>query len=394
MASLPVIGGLFGTGILAGSRVKDGPLPQRDFFKELGVRTFINAAGTYTFMTGSIMLPEVIEAYRYASTDYVRLDELQDKVGERLAELLHCEYATVTAGAASALTLGTAGILTGMDEKKAEQLPDLTGMKNEVILQKRHMIDYVHAIRNCGIKLVEVETRQELEKAINKNTAMMWFLNANNFEGQIQYEEFIEVARKYGIPTFIDAAADVPPVENLWKYIDLGFDLVTFSGGKGLRGPQSAGLLLGKKEFVQAARLSAPPRGNTVGRGMKVNKEEILGMLVAVEQYLQMDHDRNWTLWEAQIRLIKDAADSVDGVMAEIHVPKIANHVPSLTVSWDTDKIKTTADDIRRELREGHPSIEVVGGKDSLGITTWMMQPGQERIVASRLKDVLQSAAS
>ncbi|HLF33496.1 MAG TPA: aminotransferase class V-fold PLP-dependent enzyme, partial [Cyclobacteriaceae bacterium] len=241
LAGLPVIGGLFGTGLLISSPAL-GKTAKRDYFKELGVRTFINAAGTYTFMTGSLMLPEVLDAYQYASDEFVNLDELQDKVGARLAQLLHCEDATVTSGAASAITLGTAGILTGMDEAKAAQLPDLTGMKSEVIIQKQHRIVYDHAIRNCGVKLVEVETRSDLDRAINEKTAMMWFLNANNFIGQIQHEEFIEVAKKHGIPTFIDAAADVPPVENLWKFTEMGFDLVTFSGGKGLRGPQSAGL--------------------------------------------------------------------------------------------------------------------------------------------------------
>jgi len=393
MAGLPVIGGLFGSGILLDHSVYANPR-RRDYFKELGVRTFINAAGTYTFMTGSLMLPEVLEAIRYASFDFVNLDELQDRVGERIANLLHCEAATITSGAASAITLGTAGILTGMDEEKVIQLPDLTGMKNEVIIQKKHRIVYDHAIRNCGIKLIEVETRKELEKAINENTAMMWFLNANNYVGEIRDEEFVEIAKKNNIPTFNDAAADVPPVENLWKYTDMGFDLVAFSGGKGLRGPQSAGLLIGKKEYIQAARLHAAPRGNTIGRGMKVNKEEILGMLVAIEYYLNKNHEKDWVYWEEQIRLIRDAAASVEHIETEIHVPEVANHVPSLRIWWDQEKLPFTAEDIREKLRSGHPSIETVGGRESIGVTTWMLQPGQERIVAKRLKEVLYDAVN
>ncbi|MCK5207994.1 MAG: selenocysteine synthase, partial [Cyclobacteriaceae bacterium] len=204
-------------------------------------------------------------------------------------------------------------------------------------------------------------------------------------------EEFVEIARKHGIPTFNDCAADVPPVENLWKYTDMGFDLVTFSGGKGLRGPQSGGLLLGKKKYIQAARLHAAPRGNTVGRGMKVNKEEVLGMLATVESYLSRDHKKDWALWEMQIKMIHDAAASVPGVVPEIHVPKVANHVPSLRLSWDQDKIKMTPEELRQKLREGHPSIETIGGSDAVGITTWMMQPGQERIVASRIKEILET---
>jgi L-seryl-tRNA(Ser) seleniumtransferase len=390
MASLPLVGGLFSTGLLAAT-----PPPvagaRRDYFKELGVRTFINAAGTYTAMTGSLMLPEVIEAYNYATNEYVMLDDLQDKVGERLAELLHCEAATITAGAASAITLGTAGVLSGMDPEKVVQIPDLTGMKSEVIMQKSHFIGYAHAIRNCGVKLVEVVTRKELEKAINEKTAMMWFFNGNNFVGEIQDEAFVEIAQKHGIPSFNDCAADVPPVENLWKYNEMGFDLVTFSGGKGLRGPQSGGLLMGKKKYIDAARLHAPPRGNTIGRGMKVNKEEILGMLVTIESYLSRDHKADWALWEKQIRIIHDAVTGIAGVEPEIHVPKVANHVPSLRIAVDPDKAGHTPDQVREKLREGHPSIETVGGKESIGITTWMMQPGQERIVASRLREILLS---
>jgi L-seryl-tRNA(Ser) seleniumtransferase len=390
IAGLPLVGGLFGTGAGVFSQVPALGYPvRRDYFKELGVRTFINAAGTYTAMTGSLMRPEVLEAYNYATNDYVILDELQDKVGERIASLLHCEAATITAGAASAITLGTAAVLTGMDEDKIIQLPDLTGMKSEVIVQKSHRIVYDHAIRNCGVKIIEVVTRKELEKAINEKTAMMWFFNGNNYVGEIRDEEFVEIAQKHGIPTFNDCAADVPPVENLWKYTDMGFDMVAFSGGKGLRGPQSGGLLIGKKKYIDAARLHAPPRGNTIGRGMKVNKEEVLGMLVTIESYLTRDHEKDWELWEMQINTIMDAASSVSGVVAEKHVPEVANHVPSLRLSWDQQKIKLTPGDVREKLREGHPSIETVGGRNYVGITTWMMQPGQERIVASRIKEIL-----
>jgi L-seryl-tRNA(Ser) seleniumtransferase len=388
LAGLPLVGGLFGANLINHNPVVAAPY-RRDYFKELGVRTFINAAGTYTFMTGSLMRPEVLEAYNYATNEYVILDELQDKVGERIASLLHCEAATITAGAASAITLGTAGILTGMDEKKAIQLPDLTGMKSEVIIQKSHRIGYDHAIRNCGVKIVEVLTKKELEKAINEKTAMMWFFNGNNYVGEVKDEEFVEIAKKYGIPTFNDCAADVPPVENLWKYTDMGFDLVTFSGGKGLRGPQSGGLLTGKKKYIEAARLHAPPRGNTIGRGMKVNKEEVLGMLATIESYISRDHQKDWDLWEMQIDTIVKAVSNIPGIKPEKHVPKVANHVPSLRLSWDQIKVKLTPDEVRQRLRDGHPSIETVGGKDSVGITTWMMQPGQERIVASRIREVL-----
>ena len=223
---------------------------------------------------------------------------------------------------------------------------------------------------------------------------MLWFLNAHNFIGKVQDEEFVAIGKKHGIPTFNDCAADVPPVENLWKYTKMGFDLVAFSGGKGLRGPQSAGLLLGKRELIEAARLHAAPRGDTVGRGMKVNKEEILGMLVALETYLAKDHAAEWKLWEGQIKLISDSAKTVAGVETEIHVPDIANHVPSLRIKWDQAKVKISTDELRAKLRDGHPSIETVGDKESVGITTWMMQPGQERIVAIRVQEILAEAGS
>src|SRR6266705_100931 len=262
----------------------------RDYFRELGVRPFINAAGTYTAMTASLMPPEVMAAINYAAKQFVMLDELHDRVGQRIATLLRCEAAMVTSGAASALTLGTAAVLTGTDRQKIVDLPNLAHMKGEAIIQKSHRFGYDHAVRNCGVRLVEVETREDLERAINNQTAMMLFYNNNNTEGRIPDEEFARLGKKHGIPTLNDAAADVPPVDNLWKYTKMGFDLVAFSGGKGLRGPQSAGLLLGRRDLIAAARLNAPPNGNTVGRGMKVNKEEMVGMLAALELYLAKDH--------------------------------------------------------------------------------------------------------
>lgn len=396
LSALPFVGGLMGSNISAQATGVAAPL-YRDYFKELGVRTFINAAGTYTSMTGSLMPDEVKDAYNYASNEYVLLDEIQDKAGERIASLLGCEAATVTAGAFSAMTLGLAGVLTGMDEKRVEQLPHLEGadMKSEVIIQKAHNIVYNHALRNCGVKIVTVETRKDLEKAINNKTAMLWFLNTHAPEGKVQHQEWVEVGKKYRIPTMNDCAADVPPVENLWKYTEMGFDLVCFSGGKGIRGPQSAGLLLGRKDLIAAARLSAPPRGFNVGRGMKVNKEEVLGMLVALETYLAKDHEKEWKMWEAQIAHINKAVNSVGGVKTKVHVPPVANHVPTLNISWDTKKIRTSGDELKEVLRNGHPSIEVAGGGiDSISITTWMMVPGQERIVAARLQEALSKASA
>ncbi len=394
ITAIPFVGGLMAPSILTAKLTANPPAVPlaRDFFKELGLRTFINAAGTYTAMTGSLMRKEVTEAISYGATEYVNLDELHDKVGERIAQLLDCEYATVSSGAFGAMTLGLAGIMCGMDEKKVAQLPDTTGLKNEVIVQKAHAIGYTHALVNTGAKIIEVTTAKELEKAITNKTAMLWFLNANTEMGEIKWEEFIALGKKHNVPTFIDCAADVPPVSNLFKFTKMGFDLVCFSGGKGIRGPQSAGLLLGKRKYIEAARLHTPPRGNTIARGMKVNKEEVLGMLVALEIYLARDHEKEWQLWESQIKLISDSALSVKGVSTEIHVPPHANHVPSLKIRWDENIVKITKPEMRKRLVEGHPSIETVGSIDEVGITTWMMEPGQERIVAQRVKEILANA--
>ncbi|MDT7828644.1 aminotransferase class V-fold PLP-dependent enzyme [Pricia sp. S334] len=393
LSTLPVIGGMLGPSVLSAKTVEAVAIPEaRNFFKELGVRTFINAAGTYTSMTGSLMSKPVTDAINFGTTEYVNLDELNDKVGERIAQLLKCEYATVSSGAFGAMTIGLAGVMCGADEEKVKQLPDTSGVRNEVILQEAHNIGYTHALTNTGAKLIRVANAKELEKAINKNTALLWFLNANTDQGAITREEFVALGKKHNVPTFIDAAADVPPVDNLFKFTKMGFDLVAFSGGKGLRGPQSAGLLLGRKDLIKAARMHTPPRGTTIARGMKVNKEEVLGMLVALELYLARDHEKEWELWENQIQMISDSAKSIKGVETEIHVPPHANHVPSLKIRWDENVVKITKDAMREQLRDGHPSIETVGNNDEVGITTWMMEPGQERIVAKRVKEVLENA--
>jgi L-seryl-tRNA(Ser) seleniumtransferase len=395
LATVPFVGGFIGLQELGAKNIATSSVAaklERDFFKELGLRTFINAAGTYTSMTGSLMPEEVTQAISYGASEYVNLDDLQDKVGERIAELLSCEYATVTSGCFGAMSIAMAGVLCGDDPKKVKQLPRTEGWANEVIIQEGHQIGYAQALTNVGAKVVLVKTAKELEKAISKKTALLWYLNANTENGAIRWEEFVALGKKHNIPTFIDCAADVPPVSNLFRFTKMGFDMVAFSGGKGLRGPQSAGLLLGKRKYIEAARMHTPPRGETIGRGMKVNKEEVLGMLVALEMYLQKDHEKEWKLWEDQIDLISNRAKTVAGVRTEIHVPKHANHVPSLRIRWDQNKVKITPNEARKQLREGHPSIQTVGNNESIGITTWMMVPGQERIVAKRLQEILRNA--
>lgn len=382
-----------GTGVAAGliptKAFAKTSAAKRDILKELGIRTFVNAAGTYTAMTASLMHDEVVETIKQGAKKFAMLDEVQDKVGEKIAELCHAEAATVTAGCWSALVLGTAGVLTGMDMKKVAQLPYVTGMKSEVIVQKGHNIGYVHALTNTGVIIVEIETVQDLEKAINEKTAMMWFLNSNAPLGKIQHEEWVAIAKKHKIPTMIDMAADVPPVSNLWKYNDLGFDLVCISGGKAMCGPQSAGILMGRKDLIAAARLSAPPRGGNIGRGMKVNKEEILGMYVALEKYINQDHDAEWKMWESKIDTIATSVNSIEGVTTEVSVPPIANHTPLLFINWDESKVKTSNKDLMLKLRNGSPSIEVMANGSGINITVFMLQEGEEKIVAKRVREEL-----
>lgn len=399
LTAIPLVGGLLGSVFPFGS-ASAAPLKavaKRDLFKELGVRTFINARGTITFMTGSLMHDYVLDAIQDTSKQFCMLDDLQDKVGARIAEMTHAEAATVTSGAFSALTLGMAGILTGMDPKKAAQLPNLegSGMKTEVIIQNTHRIGYNQALTNCGVKLVYVETPEDVDRAVNENTASMHFLGSALNSGKIDYEGWLALARKHNLPATIDIAANIPPVSNVWKFNDLGFDFVALSGGKAIRGPQSAGILMGKKDIIAAARLSASPRSTTIGRGMKVNKEEIFGMYVALEQYLKQDHEKEWKDWEERTARIAKAAESVEGVKTNTYVPPIADHTPTVNISWDTNKVKFSGDDLLTALRNGTPFIEAYGGgKNSITVSPWMMLPGQDKVVANRIKEELTKASS
>ena len=390
----PLTGAVIGSVVPSNSITAAPAKPKRDLVKELGLRTFINAAGTYTTMTASLMHDEVLDAINSSAKEFIMYDEVQDKAGEKIAALCHAEAAMVTAGCWSALVLGTAGVLTGMDVQKIALLPNVENLeKNEVIVQKGHNHDYIHALTNTGIKPVVIETIEDLEKAINSKTALMYFLNESSPHGKILHKEWLEVAKKNAIPTIIDIAADIPPVENLWKYNEMGFDLICVSGGKGLRGPQSAGLLYGKRDLIAAARLNAPPRGGNIGRGMKVNKEEILGMYAALDKYVKQDHDKEWKEWEKSIALIEDAAKKVKGVTTEVTVPPIANHTPALKITWDASQVEITNKEIQDNLRNGNPSIEVMSNADNtINITVFMLKPGQEKIVARRVHEELSKA--
>ncbi len=393
-----ILGSIIPVEANAGSRSKSRG--GRDLLKELGIRTFINAAGTYTTMSASLMHDEVMDAIDLSAKEFCMLEEVQDKVGEKIAQMVHAESAMVTAGAFSALTLGMAGILTGMDQEKIKQLPhrlEESGIKSEVILQKGHFDGYEHALANTGITLISVETAEDVDKVVNDKTASMHFLNCNAAEGRIMHEEWLQLAKKHNLPATIDIAADVPPVSNLWKYNDMGFSYVALSGGKAVRGPQSTGILMGKKEIIAAARLNNSPNGVTIGRGMKVNKEEMLGMYAALDKYINQDHDKEWKIWEHNIGHINDTVKQVNGVSTEITVPPIANHSPKLKISWDQNIVKLTREDLGKKLRMGSPSIEVISWGDednSIGLTVFMLKKGEERIVAKRIKEELSLASS
>ncbi len=368
-------------------------------YRDLGVRPLINAAGTYTTLSASLQPREVVLAMEEAARAHVSIPELQAAVGARIAQLLECEAALVTAGAAAALTLGTAACVAGKNQEAIRRIPDTAGLKNEVIIQKTHRYGYDHAVRNVGIKMVEVETREELLAAAGPRTAMMLFFNANDPKGKIHAEEFVALGKKTGVPTFNDAAADTPPPERLKMYTKMGFDLVTFSGGKGLRGPQCSGLLLGRKDLIEAAFLNGNPHSDSVGRGAKVGKEEIIGLLYAVEAYLKRDHKAEWDEWERRAQYIADTVTKVKGVEAERFVPEIANQVPHLAIRWDPARVKLTNQQVVKALREGEPRIELRPSSERsdpshrIEVGIWMLQPGEDRIVARRIREVLSKAA-
>ena len=381
------------------------PLKNVDYYEKLGVTPFINAAGTYTVLSGSTMPDEVQAAIALASLQPVNILELRDAAGDYLAKRLKCEAALVTSGAAAALTLGTAACITLANKSAIISIPtDMSGLKNEVIVQKAHRYDYDHAIRNCGTRYVEVETMDEYERAFNDKTVMTLFFNAAE-GGKISREDWIRVAHKHGIPCFNDAAADVPPISNLWNYTQMGFDLVTFSGGKGLRGPQCTGLLLGRKDLIEAAKLNNSPYSNTIGRGMKVAKEEVVGLVAAVDWFLNQDDAALEAEFQERADLIAARLKTLPTVDAKTFIPPVANHVPHLLITYDQNRIKISATDVMQKLREGRPRIELnpgtggspasaglSGGSNTVIVGVWMLQPGEDAIVAQRLYEVLHSA--
>jgi L-seryl-tRNA(Ser) seleniumtransferase len=375
-----------------------------DYYEKLGVTPFINAAGTYTALSASTMPPEVLSAVTLAAQRPVNINELLVASGKYLEDRLRCEAALVTAGAAAALTIGTAACITLGNPDAIYEIPaDVSGLKDEVIIQKAHHCDYDHAIRNAGVRFIDVETLEDYQHAFTRRTAMAHFFNAGG--GKISREEWVRVAHQHGVPSFNDAAADIPPVSNLWNYTQMGFDLVAFSGGKGLRGPQSSGLLLGRKDLIEAARQNSSPHGNTIGRSMKVGKEEIVGLVAAVDRLLAQDERAMQIEYQQRAQCIAAHLSGLPTIQTQIFVPPVANHVPHLIITYDPRKITVSGLEVLRKMREGTPRIELnpssgsapasaglPGGANTIVVGVWMLQPGEDLVVARRLRDVLEAA--
>jgi L-seryl-tRNA(Ser) seleniumtransferase len=385
MAALPAV-----APAVAEASAGPAQAPPRDVYKELGIRPLINAAGTYTYLSASLMPAPVREAIESASRHYVNLNELHAAVGKKIAALLSCEAALVTAGAASALTMGTAACVAGKDPDKIKRLPDTTGMKNEVIIPKEHRNGYDHAVRNVGVRLVEVGTAADVDRLAGERTAMMLYFNHHGPEGKIAVDEFAALAKKHGVPSLIDAAADIPPVENYSRFLKMGYDLAVFSGGKVLRGPQCSGMLLGRRDLIAAAAANNNPQTDAIGRTNKVGKEEIVGLWAALEHFLRQDPAALWKEWEGRCAAIAAPASKVPGVKTEIFVPLINNAVPHLKVTWDAKALGLGPNDVVKGLREGEPRIEVRATlPDGLEFGVWMLEAGEAEIVGRRLAEVL-----
>jgi seryl-tRNA(Sec) selenium transferase len=361
----------------------------RDRYAELGIPQIINASEPFTHLSGAPIRHEVQEAMDSVCARPARLDDVHTAVGLRLSSLLECEAAMVTAGAASGLTLGTAAVLAGTDKAKILALPNVTGLKGEVIIQKAHRYSYDRAVRACGVKLIEVETADELRKAASANTAVLLFNNRWTAQGQIKHEEFVGLGRELGIVTFIDCAADAPPAENLRKFQKIGFDLVTFSGGKGLRGPSGTGILLGRKHLIEAARVNHLPNSHALGRGMKVGHEEMIGLLVAVELCLANNPDPLFKKSEGTLLRIQGALAKIPGLKLEMFSPPVSYKAPHLRIRWDEAARGLTADRARELLEAGSPPILTRDDPDpiiGLELTAWMLQESEVPVLISRIK--------
>ncbi len=384
-------GGAVAAGLAAGPPAR-AVAPTPDVYTRIGVRPFINCTATLTINGGSLTLPEVIAAMEQAAHFHVDLDELMERTSARLAELLHVDWAIVTAGTAAALTHATAACLVGTDPEKIQRLPNLQGLKDEVIIPRESRNAYDHAIRTLGVKIIEVNNPEELRNAIGPHTAMIELLGNHFGKADLDLKDIAPIAKEHGIPILVDAAADYLIVPN--PYLALGADLVAYSGGKVIRGPQGGGLLVGRKDLVRAAWANSAPH-HAFGRALKVTKEEIVGMLAAVEVWrggrdIEADF-REWTRWYAEM---SERLTKVEGISTTLIPPVRGGPFPTLRVSWDQRKFDITAGEVGRKMLDGDPRImtQAAGEGNSFLIRPVAMKPGEHLIVAERLLQVLTSA--
>jgi len=368
-----------------------------DMYQSIGVRPIINARGTFTIITGSETLAEVKRAMDLASRSFVHMDELMDAVGQRLADLTGAEWGIVSAGCCAGVTNCTAAAIAGGNPERMQRLPDLAGLKDEVIVPAYSRNVYDHAVRMLGTKLVVVRDPAELERSFNDRTAMVYILAGPQDDGPLGTRVIAKVARAKNVPVVVDAAAEILTLKpNV--HLERGATVVVYSGGKCIRGPQAAGLLLGEKRFLQAAWINSAPH-HAFGRSLKVGKEEIMGMLAAVEMWVKRDHKAEWAQWESWLNTIAASVKRVDGVTTEIHQPSadLSNRSPELVVRWDGAKLSITGQELSKIALDTEPRINLAraGGNrpgnmaSYFSVVPYQMQPGDEKVVAERMYALL-----
>jgi L-seryl-tRNA(Ser) seleniumtransferase len=378
------------------SLVKAAPKRSPGPYEQLGIRPVVNFQGTMTTLGASKMWEDLHEAAAQASREYVVLEELQEKIGKRLSALIGCEDAMVTTGAAAAICLGTCASLTGSDTKKVRQLPDLTGMKKEVIIQKVHRNGYDHAVRNTGARIVDVESERALIDAIGDQTAMMYFLGGTSgdwrWETPISLERCLEITRRAGVPLMVDAANMLPPWDNVRRLAGLGVDLICISGGKHMRGPQCSGILAGRRGLIQSARLNSSPHSDSLGRPIKVGREEMVTAWLTAEKYSRLDFDAIDRQCVRQAEYLERELSTVPGLKLERTPVDRTRKIRRVQVHWDEPALGITAGDVERLLMEGEPRI-AVGRVQPQGIelTVFMNEAGDEKTAVKRLREIFKA---
>ena len=378
-----------------------GATAGESIYAKLRVRTFINAYGTLTTLGGTLMEPEVTRAMHDAAQHFVAIHDLQKSVGVRLAELTGAESGFVTAGASCAICLATCAVTVGSNLDKIRALPDLTGSRSEIVMQKAHVgtgNPYEQNWRMIGTKVIAAETADQIRSAIGPRTAALGMVLSHNSEGhKLSLEEMIAIAHQAGLPLILDAAAEIPPVSNLKKFVKMGADLVAFSGGKNLRGPQCSGLLLGRKDLVEAAYANSAPN-NHFARIAKVGKEEIVGLLTAVELALKRDEEGERNRQEAMLKRVAQRVAKVSTVKTEFITNLDYSHSPRLSIQWDEKKLGITVAEVNEKLKTGEPSIiaaDMARFRPSwpgLGIFAACLKSGEELVVADRIVSILKGA--